>query len=218
MAHRLGRASPPGLAHDDVHGLGDPHRPRGPVGRPAGRRLDLRIRRHVAPSDDRRGRGGGPCRGHHRLPDRRVPAPAPRPRPHRRGRQARRIRLPRIQIQRPLEHARRQARRRHGNRHREDGRRVHELRRRHPAHRRGRRRPAHRVGSRLRDPQVPGLGPLRAVDPRPVGSAPGDQRGRAATPRLRRGLGPPGGLRTPGSMPGDDPAVHAPRVPEGPQG
>ena len=29
---------------------------------------------------------------------------------------------------------------------------------------------------------------------------------------------PPGGLRTPGSMPGDDPAVHEARVPEGSQG
>ena len=29
---------------------------------------------------------------------------------------------------------------------------------------------------------------------------------------------PQGGLRAPGSLPGDDPAVHAPRVPEGPQG
>ena len=42
----------------------------------------------------------------------------------------------------------------------------------------------------------------------------------AALPLLdfRRGLGPPGGLRTPGSMPGDDPAVHEARVPEGSQG
>ena len=29
---------------------------------------------------------------------------------------------------------------------------------------------------------------------------------------------PPGGLRAPGGVPGDDPAVRAPRVPEGPQG
>ena len=35
-------------------------------------------------------------RRHRRLPDRRVPASALRPRTHRRGRQARRIRLPRI--------------------------------------------------------------------------------------------------------------------------
>ena len=68
------------------------------------------------------------------------------------------------------------------------------------------------------DPQDPGRRPIRAVDPRPVGPAPGHQRGRAAPPRLRRGLGPPGGLRTPAGVPGDDPAVHAPRVPEGPQG
>ena len=155
LGDRHGRAPPPGLAHDDVHGLGDPHRPGWPVGRPPGRRLDLLLLRHVAPRDDRRGRPGGPRRGRHRLPDRRVPASAPRPRPHRRGRHTRRIRLPRIQVERSLEHARRQARRRHGDRHRQDGRRVHELRRRHPPHRRGRRRSPHRAGPRLRPSRPP---------------------------------------------------------------
>ena len=190
--HRLGdwygRAPTACLAHDDVHGLGDPHRPGRPVGRPAGRGLDLLLFRHVAPRDDRRRSPGGTRRSRRRFPDRRVPASAPRPRPHRRSRQAWRIRLPRIQVERALEHARRQARRCHGNRHREDRRRVHELRRWHPPHRRGRRGAPHRPRPRLRDTQDPGRRPLRAVDPRPVGPAWGPTRPRcpsSTSPRPR---------------------------------
>ena len=74
-----------------------------------------------------------------------------------------------------------------------------------------------------------GLGPdyatLRTPDAdrfelwiRDLWGQPGDQRGRAAPPRLRRGHGPPGGLRTPGRVPRDHSSRPGAGVPARPEG